>query len=187
MAESLQDRLSYALDTFSRKLRDTRLEYSGNEFRAIKFSAAEMESDIDEEKFFFEDNINDNPTVSSREITVVISTLDEIPLSRLRRDLSVQQTTSKQSLYFYDVLPIEIRSRFDVQIEKGDIIVMKLYDERNKNIKQLTERDFPFYLTLTVTETIGKFSPKSLINMKFNVAPYTQIFPTNVIALITSF
>ena len=108
MAETLQDRLAFALDPLSRTLRDQRIQLSGNEFRAIKFTAEEMENDIDEEEFFFDDHIVEAPNFTTREISVILSSLEEIPLSRLRRDLGTVQTINKQALYLYDVLPMEI-------------------------------------------------------------------------------
>jgi hypothetical protein len=175
---TLQDRLLQANDSIKRVLRDEKIRVSGIEMRSIVFDS-EIERDI------FGDEIGDNQTYSYKEIPVILPTLEEIPLSRLRKDLSVVQTISKQSLYLYDVLPLQIKTRFTDTLEQDDIIVIKIFDEKNKSLS----KDFnkPFYMTLRVVEVTGYFSPKSLTDMKFNVAPYTQKFSQEVIDIIESF
>ncbi len=166
---SLQDKILLSLDPFKRKVYNTKLDWSGNEVRCIRLQ-------VIEDKYGDEITIN---LINSEEIVLNITQLEEIPLSRLRKDLSVPQITQQESLFLYDILPIVVEPKLNVELEVGDIIVRLLYDENLANK--------PFYLTLRITESIGSFSPLSLVKLKYNTAPVLDVFSQEIIDLIESY
>ena len=173
---SLQDKILKANDRTKRKLFDEKVTESGNNAKVVRLQV--VEDDFGDETITL---------ISHEEIVVAYPALEDIPLSRLRKDLSVQTTTSQQSLYLYDILPLEVRSLFVDQLHKGDILIRKLYDETDGNIVDgVSEENKPFYLTLRVTEPVGNFT-NSLVNLRFNTAPYIQKFDQSIIDIIESY
>ena len=166
---SIQDKILRANDPIKRKLYDNKIKFSGNASKVIRLV-------IEEDRHGDETLVE---LTSHSEIIVDFANLEEIPLSRLRKDLTSTAVTSQESLYLYDVLPILIRPQFDDVVYKNDIIIKKLYDDRFE--------DQSFYLTLRVTETVGSFSPISLTSVYYQTAPIIQIFSQDIIDIIESY
>jgi len=166
---AIQDKILSKADKFRRKLYNKTIQYSGNETRVIRLR-------IEEDRFGDETLVQ---LISHEEITINMTTLEEVPLSRLRRDLSIPQTQSHQSMFLYDILPLIIEPAFGNNIEKGDILIKKISSE--------LEVEKPFYLVLRITEPIGNFSPHSLIKLQYQAAPYIQNFSQEVIDIIESY
>lgn len=166
---SIQDKILKKSDRFSRKLYNKTFKFSGNEARVIRLK-------IEEDRFGDETLIK---IISHNEIIVNFSNLEEIPLSRLRKDLSQPLENSQQSLFLYDVLPIEVETALDSDLEKGDILIKKIYSTEFE--------DKPFFLTLRITESTGTFSPLSMRKIHYQCAPYIQSFSSEIIQLINSY
>lgn len=166
---AIQDKILKKADRFRRKVYSKKLQYAGNESRVVRLR-------IEEDRFGDETLIT---IINHDEIIVNITSLEEVPLSRLRSDLSIPALTSQQSLFLYDILPITIEPGFGYDIEKGDILIKKMFSEK--------EEDKPFYLVLRITEPIGNFSPHSLIKLEYQAAPYIQAFSQEVIDIINSY
>lgn len=165
---SIQDRILTALDPFKRKLYNSKLSFSGNEHRVIRLQV--------DEDMYGDESLT---LINHEEIIVNMKGLEDIPLNRLRKDLAVPQITSQQSLYLFDILPIIIEPKLNVDLEVGDIIIRKLYDENLDNK--------PFYLVLRITEALGSFSPLSLVKLQYQTSPYIQKFDQEIIDLIEGY
>lgn len=165
---NIQDKILTALDPAKRIIYNTKLDFSGNEFRVIRLQ-------VTKDMYGDEDIV----LLNHEEIVVNMTSLEDIPLNRLRKDLSVPQVTSQESLYLYDILPIVIEPKLQVDLEVGDIIVRKLYDESLGNK--------PYYLVLRISEAIGSFSPLSLVKLQYNASPYIQAFDQSIIDLIEGY
>lgn len=166
---AMQDKILSKADRFRRKLYNKTIEFSGNESHVIRLR-------ISEDRFEDETLIE---LINHEDIIVNMTTLEEIPLSRLRRDLSLPVTLSNQSLFLYDILPIIVEPAFGHDIEVDDILIKKIYNE------SFDEK--PFYLVLRITESIGNFSPMSLIKLQYQAAPYIQAFSQDIIDIIEGY
>jgi len=166
---SFQDRLLGFTDKVKRVVYDEKLKTSGTESRFIRLTTTEDDfGDVEEVV-----------VVNHEEIILEIQNLEEIPLSRMRKDLSTPIGTATSGLYLMDILPITCRARFKDQINKGDILIKKLQDE-NPNSP-------PYYLALRVLEPIGTFSPNSITAITYNLAPYTESFSQEVVDIINDY
>lgn len=107
--------------------------------------------------------------------SIVIDIPGEIPIDRLRTDITIPQATT-QSVFLYDILPVQIYSKFEDNIERGDIIVEKI-----------TMDSGVYYLVLEVAETLGNILGRQIVYKKQNAAPYTKTLPTEVKSIIENY
>lgn len=164
---SIQDKLFSKLDPLKRKVFDNNLTYAGTSVEIIRLTVEEDE------------HYDETITIlnHSKEI-IQISNLANIPLSRLRKDLTKSYTASTTGLYLYDILPITIKAKFATQLNNRDIIIKAIYDD--------SDLSNPFYLVLQITEVLGSLG-NSLISLEFNAAPYTKSLPIEVVDIINSY
>lgn len=148
-----------------RKLYDEKLKRSGNESKLIRLTLQ-----VDD----FGD-YTDISIVNHELIEAEIVGLNNIPINRLRTNLGTPLAVPTTGLSFFDVLPIVVKAPWNVNLEKGDILIKKLQDER-EDTKNL-------YLTLQITETLGTFDT-ALIAREYNSSFYTEELTQEIIDLI---
>jgi len=165
---SLQDKLIQSQIGSIHKLRDYKTSQMGFEGQVVRLKVtANMYGDETIE------------IINSDIITLSIALPDEIPQERMRNDLT-QEVAQTESWFFYDVLPIEGYSKHEDNIEKGDLLIIKIYDD-NKD-------DFvPFYLVLRVSEIIGTISLRYMTSRKFYCSPHNVALPSNVQTIIDNY
>jgi len=88
----------------------------------------------------------------------------EMPLIRLRAGQGTQSQVQATSLFFYDILPVEVYIRWEDQIEVGDVIYFIALDEN--------QRKMP--IVFKILDQKGAFSSQ-LIWRKMLAAPVTNI------------
>lgn len=166
---SFQDRLLSYTDNIKRKIYDEKFKTSGNEARFIRLT-------IEEDDFGDAETV---AVINHEEIIIEVNNLEEVPVSRLRKDLTTPGSTATTGLYLMDLLPITGKMRFVDQVNKDDILIKKIQDE-NPNTK-------PYYLTLKVTDILASLSPNSITSLTFNLAPYTDAFDEEIVSIIESY
>ena len=165
---SLQDKIAQSQILARSKLHDYMISQVGTETKVIRLEVGY--------------NLEGDPTgmeiVSHSEITLRMSMPDDIPITRLRTDITVEDTTSTENVFFYDILPIEIYAKYTDSLNKGDIIIRRL--KRNGE-------DQEFYHVLQITELLGNYRANYLTFERFQAAPYTAPLPTEVQDIINTY
>ncbi len=175
MSPSYQDKLSRATSKLRRKLFDYKVGVTGTSTQVIR-----IKTDI-------------NKYTMDRELTLVnheiipfsIKLPDSLPLTRLRRLNSsndVEEEAIVQNVYLYDVLPIEGYSKFSDNVERGDIVIKKIYPDEDDD-----GYDNPYLLTLQITETLGNVDQDHIVWKKHYCAPYTTALPESILNIIKEF
>ncbi len=161
-----QDKLKQHSDPVARKLFDEKLRVGGNTFKVVRLQTVTDE---------FEDYTSVEIIGTPELVTVEIQGLENVPASRLRKNLSVG-TAPTTNLYLYDILPLKIKTKFTDDLQKHDILIHQIQD-RNPDTD-------PFFLTLQLTETELTPSPNSIIDVIYNASPYTQLIPATIVTEI---
>ena len=165
---SFQDIIHNKLAPFKRKVHDIKIGVSGFSYRIIVIN-------------FTKDKFGDMEEVSvvkNFDTELNITNLEDIPISRFRRDLRQPLVQSQQSLFLFDVLPFEVSCKFTDDIEIGDYLIHKVY-------RQAFDEK-PYYLVFRITEEIGTFD-NSLLKRYFHAAPYTQELDDDVVTIIEGY
>jgi hypothetical protein len=162
-----QDKISSAFANWNRSINDYKIKESGFEGQVIRLK-------IEENLYGDETEWN---IVSHDVITISLSIPGEIPLDRLRADVT-EEVPEIKNAFLYDILPITGASQFEDNIEQGDILIHKIYTERDKDA---------YYLLLKISELTGNISVKHLIKKSFNCAPYNGALPQKVQDIIDSY
>jgi len=162
-----QDKISSTFAQWTRNINDYKIQQSGFEGQVIRLkTTANMYGDETEWEI-----------VSHDIVTVSLSIPGEIPLTRLRKDVT-EEVPEIKNVFLYDILPITGSSRFEDNIEKDDLLIHKIYTEREKD---------SYYLVLKVSEIQGNISIKQLIRKSFSCAPYNGSLPQKVQDIIDSY
>ena len=161
----LQNKLSKFFIKSKRKLFDMNIHIQGVELDVIRLKVTE-------------DGYGDKEVevISNDELVIIIDLPEEIPLTRLRDDIT-SDVASTNSVFLYDILPILGFAKFDDNIEKGDIFIYKFYFDSN-NINNVK------YLILEATEILGNIDHQYLTWKKLNCSPYTQALPVEVQTIV---
>lgn len=168
-----QDKIVQFTARVKRKLYDYRISLSGTVTHALRIRTTE---DMYRNRTY--------TLINHEWVPFVLKMPEAIPLNRLRKfdgtanpmDMDDADTASA---FFYDMLPIEGHSRFSDDIEKGDLIIKRVYaDDDNRE---------PHLLLLQVTETLGNFDQDEITWKRHNLAPFTGALPDDVVALIQSY
>ena len=149
----LQDKIARANSGARVKLHDLMITQVGTETKVVRLKIEES----------LEGDPEDVVVTKSDTVILYLDLPDEIPISRFRSNLTSQSAVTS-NVFFYDILPIEVYSRYSDGIEKDDIIIRKLRWKNNQI----------FYHVLQITETLGNFSANELSFQKFYSAPYTM-------------
>jgi len=162
---SIQDHIAKASVKAKRKIHDYNIKTISTESKVILLKVVK-------DKWGDEDTIR---IIENKVCELFLSVPEDIPISRFRTDLTtpVAKTTST---FFYDVLPIEVFSKFSDNLEKDDIIIKII---RTDNIN--------FYMTLQITDLFGNFDNGYMTRRKYNAAPYLMALPTEVQTIINQY
>ena len=167
---SIQSKLSKAQARLKRSLRDYSVSVSGTEIEVIRLKV--------EENKYHDQEIS---VLSFGKIVVSLDLPDEIPIDRFRTDVT-QPASVSQSTYFYDILPISGMARFEDNIEKNDLLLYKINDEREgqPDVK-------PLILVLKISELLGSISHGRLTGRGFYCSPHNIALPIEVNSIIESY
>jgi hypothetical protein len=104
-------------------------------------------------------------TISVSSVPVIfIFPPGEMPLIRIRAGNGTQAEVQSSNLYFYDILPVEIYTRWEDNIENGDVIYFWAGDENGNKMP----------VVFKILDQKGAFSSQ-LIWRKYLAAPITNI------------
>jgi hypothetical protein len=107
----------------------------------------------------------ENKALSNETLTAIVKLPnDELPLIRFRADGRMSETPGNSSLFFYDVLPIEVYFQFKDRVEDGDVFYFTVKGETGK----------PIPIILRIKNSVGAFTTE-LIWRKFYAAPITSL------------
>lgn len=121
--------------------------------------------------FFTQEDKYGNETreiIANKKTITRISYPTEVPIERLHTG-DYQLGTQENRTFFFDLLPIEMYTKWADKVEKGDYIVDFLYTEKNKK----------FPIVLKTSEFLGRFST-DLIWAKWYCSPYRGILPEEI-------
>jgi len=141
---ALQDSLSNKTYKWKRQLFDINIDYLGNEIKAIMFSEEEINHYGDKVLTISEDKL----------INVIIDYPGE--------ELPITSDGDNSQFHLYDVLPIEVFTKFQDSIKFGTILVHKISitDDNSKLI------------ALRISNQISKADGKNVVWNKWQAAPY---------------
>ena len=160
---AIQEKLANAFGGLKRKLFDHQIHLTGLEHTLVRLKV-EVNKYRDEEI-----------TVLSHDlITVQIAIPGDIPLFRLR-GASQDAIDTKTGIFLYDVIPMEAYAKFEDNIEKGDLLIRVVFDEK-------IETD-PLVQVFRVSEVVGSMDTQ-LIHRKFLCAPYNMTLPDEAVSII---
>jgi len=158
------DKLSMAFGKQKRKLFDYQISLSGTEAKVVLLKLNNnkyKDEEVEIVKHFITDMIIDIP--------------GEIPIDRLRTNVLVPRATT-QSIFFYDVLPIQVFTKFEDNLERGDIL-----------IQRITMDNLEYYMVLEIADTLGDVLGRNIIYKKHNAAPCTQNLPAEVETILNTY
>lgn len=158
------DKIAATQSKVKRKLFDYQISLSGTESKVVVLK-------IEQNKY----KDTEVSIIKQMLTSVVLDIPGEVPISKLRKNLS-SPVASTQSVFLYDILPIQIYTKFSDNIEKGDILIQRI----NMGV------DY-YYMILEVSETLGNLVGREVIYKKQNAAPYTQGLPEEAVEIINSY
>jgi hypothetical protein len=162
---SLQDKLAQSQILARNKLHDYMISQVGTETKVVRLKATRN----------LEGDFTDLEIISHDLITLRMSGLEEVPITRLRSSL-LESTSTTENIFFYDILPIIAYSKYEDNLEKDDILIRCLKRGEEK-----------FYHVLQVTEIIGNLSGNYLTFQKFQTSPYTEPLTEEVQEIIDNY
>ena len=162
---SIQDKIAASQILFKRRIRDYSISINGVETKVIRLKVTENK---------YSDEIVE--VIDHETLTIALDIPEDIPLDRLRNS-NLEPTFDTQSTFLYDILPIMGTAKHTDNIEKGDILILKIMDE-------VTTHD-PMLWTLRVSELLGVFSNRYLINRTFQCSPYNMTLSAEVQEIIS--
>lgn len=168
---SLQTKIASSHSALKRKLRDYSVDQTGDDIKAIRLTLTENKyGDVT------------NLVVASHDLVVLTFDMpDQIPLTRLRTELGSEFITTTENTYLYDILPIFGFAKFENNIEKGDFLIQKVYDEDDE------ENNTNYLWVLQVSEILGNFSHGRISGRRFQCAPHNGAFPAEVQTLVDQY
>lgn len=156
---SIQSKIDRKTATLRRKLFDNAISLSGVNTKCVRLKTSKnMYGDVE------------TLTVISNDIIIVnIVIPSDIPLTRLRGD-AVDDVNDSNNVFFYDILPIDVYSKWSDNIEKDDILIFEIYNEFDEALQ----------IILKISEVVTKFK-QSIVWKKSLAAPYNgdKTFLTN--------
>ena len=167
---SIQEKLEKKNISARRKLFDNNIRLIGIEAEVVRLKIVENK--------YGDETLT---RISQDKITVRINYPGELPLDRFRSDDisgldgSIDDSVESSHTFFFEILPIEVFTQWDDYVEKGDLLLHRVNDERGNGIKIL----------LKMSETLGTFQTE-LLWKKMYAAPYNGILPDEVTTIINS-
>lgn len=166
---SIQDSISKSFVDWKRRIRDYAVSNTGFQGQVIRVKATQ--------NMYGDESIE---VIDSNIITISLDIPDEIPLNRLRKDVVTPSQIQTQNTHLYDILPIRGQARFADNVEEGDFLIHKIYDEGK-------EVDDPYLWILRVSELLGSISVRHLTHITFYCAPYAGVLPQKVQDIIETY
>lgn len=151
---SIQDKLSAFHINIKRKLFDFNVSNLGVEVKVIRLKTTESRYG-DEEIEVINDDL----------LTVNIDLPADLPLTRLR-DSVLDAEPTPSSVFLYDILPIEGYAKLEDLVEKGDILIVRIFFDLEK------PEDCKFFI-LRVSEVLGNLSNRYMVRKHFQCSPHT--------------
>lgn len=161
---SYQSKIAQALAKVKRKNFDRMIKLVGRPISVLRFR---ITTDM------YDDETRTLIDKQRLEVNMVFPS--EIPLYRFDRN-NYNKDVDDTGVFMFDILPIEIFTKWGDKVEKGDFIVCKLRDEVGNGIE----------LLLQITETVGQFDTYSLIWKKSLCAPYSGQLEAEIQTLINT-
>ena len=165
----IQTKIATAQTKLKRSLRDYSITTAGDDVKVIRLTVTENK--------YGDETVT---ILSHDEIILVLDVPAQIPLTRLRTSVSDIITTTNNT-YIYDILPITGFARFEDHVEKGDILIHKVYDEDDE------ENNTNYLWILRVSEIMGNFSHGRLSGKRFLCSPYNMTLPDDVQTIIDNY
>lgn len=160
---TIQDALSAKQDKLRRHLFDKNIKLTGHQYEAIHITVAEAD--------YYGDALDGEMTLEDRiPIELQITYPQEIPIDRFKYVGSANQaerlSTESTGTFFFEILPIEIFSKFEDKIETGDYIIHSAKDEQDNAI----------IMVLQMSELLGTLG-RSLTWKKHYASPFKGKLP----------
>ncbi len=140
---SIQSKLSDKTIARKRKMFDLYIKRRGKESNVVQLKI---------EKDMYGDS-QAITIIGKGSITAIIDYPKKLPLTRSRKDTDQAKIDSNTDVFFYEILPIEIITKWADNVERGDLLIDIIFDE-NKS---------PLPIILEVTNVLGAFDQQSLI------------------------
>lgn len=146
---SIRDSINKKSDKILRRLSDTRIQSLGREVPVVR---VRIERDMYNDQRY-------TPVLSDRPHVILHFPMG-IPIDRYRQNsASVEHDESR--VFMFDILPVELYTKWEDKVEKGDFLVYSVYDENESEIPIL----------LRVAETLGSFK-YTMVWKQQQCAPY---------------
>ena len=162
---SIQDKIAISQILFKRKIRDHSIFVNGIESKVIRLKVTENR--------YSDETLS---VINHETLTLALDIPDDIPLDRLRNS-DLEPTFDTQSVFLFDILPIVGTAKHTDNIEKGDILILKILDE-------VASHD-PLLWTLRVSEILGSINNRYLVNRSFQCAPYNLTLTAEIQEIIS--
>ena len=157
---AIQDKIESRTIKLRRKLADKSIKVMGSNKTCLRLK-------IVKDEFGGTDSMD---IINQDKIDIKIVFPTEVPLFRFRNpNVSNQVIESDTGVYLFDILPIEIFTKFEDNVEKGDIVCYDLTDENDNKI----------YLVLQIGEMLGTFR-QHLSWKKYQAHIYTGQYTTAI-------
>lgn len=160
---SIQSSIMKASSKVQRKLYDNAIHITGKESEVVHFF--EEENKYGDVEFTI---IGQKPLVA----TIIYPT--EVPFDRMKND-TLQIRTESSREFFFDVLPIEIFTKWEDRVDVGDFVVDFLYDENDNKMP----------IVLKVSEFLSTVS-SHMVWKKHYCSPFRGILPPQIKSYIDS-
>ena len=160
----IQDKLDTGLSALKRKLTDYKIDISGREFQVLHIATTR-------------DKYEDETVtmISNKTVTAIIKYPSDIPLYRYRSGSSTI-THASDGVYLYDILPINLFTKWADKVEKFDLLVQKITDDQ----------DIIVPIVLRISEVLGSFNTE-LVWKYAQAAPYNQTLSSTVQTAIDTY
>lgn len=160
---TIQDILNKKQDALRRHLFDRNIKVTGHQFEAMHVTIQEVD--------LYGDALEGSSSLEDRvPVELSITYPPEVPIDRFRYVDSANQSERLEiestGTFFFDILPIEIYSKFEDNIETGDYIIHTAEDEKGNKI----------IIILQTTELIGNLR-RSLTWKKHYGSPFKGTLP----------
>ena len=136
-----------------RRLFDNAVKINGRLASVVYF-------EVEEDKYGNEEST----IIEKKTIEAVIDFPTQIPIERFKTGNYTLGNSNKT--FMFDVLPIELYTKWEDKVTKGDFIIHYLYTEENKKIP----------IVLELSEFLGSFTT-DLVWAKWYCSPYRGILP----------
>ena len=147
---SIQSKIDRKTAALRRKLFDNSISLMGSDVQCTRLKTSKnMYGDVETLTIITDDTI-----------VAVISIPTDIPLTRLRGD-AVDDVNDSSNVFFYDILPIDVYTKWSDNIERDDILIFEIFDEF----------DAPLQIVLKISEVVTKFK-QSIVWKRSLAAPY---------------